>query len=325
MKFNLHNALLKNVNKNNIHLFFVVLAKYFKVNIRKFEKLAKMLKNICHFIIIIFLVISCEDPHPGRIPLAEVGTQILYLDDVKKVFPSNISYSDSIVWVDDFIMGWIRKQLVIVHAEKNLSEEQKNMDDELTQYRNSLLIYRYKAALLQQKMDTTITADEINRYYEEYKDEFILTDNLMKAVYLKIPIELVNPENVKALCEDDSHEKLHQLDEYGVQYAKAYDRFGDMWVKTSTIFSLLPEVISNEAQMIKRSKFIEISDPGYYYIVCIRDYRLKGDFAPLQHVNNEIKNIIRNKRKVQFLRDIEEDVYKEGLASNKFKIYKIQK
>ena len=287
-----------------------------------------MYKGICHsLIVILFLAVACKsDVRFGRIPLAEVGKHVLYLDEVKKVFPESISSdTDSIIWVDDFVRKWVRTQLVILHAEQNLSEEQKNMEEELTQYRNSLLIYRYKAALLQQKMDTTITEHEINRYYDEYKDEFILTDNLMRGVFLKVPLNLVNPENVKALCGDESPEKLNQLDEYGIQYAKAYDRFGDVWVKASNIFSLLPETFSNEAQKLRQNKFIEVSDPEYYYIICVRDYRLKGDFSPLQHVNKEIKNIIRNKRKVQFLRDIEEDVYKEGLVSDKFKIYDIQK
>ena len=284
--------------------------------------------KICHLIIVVlFLSVACKSNiETGRVPVAEVDKHVLYLDDIKKVFPENIySKTDSAIWVDDFIRKWIKTQLVILHAEQNLTEEQKNMEEELTQYRNSLLIYRYKAALLQQKMDTTITENEINRYYDEYKDEFVLADNLMKGIFLKVPLELANPEHIKTLCEDESPDKLNQLDEYGIQYTKAYDRFGDMWVKASTIFSLLPETFSNEAQKLKQSKFIEISDPEYYYIICVRDYRIKGDFAPLQHVTKEIKNIIRNKRKVQFLRDIEEDVYKEGLTSNKFKIFKIQK
>lgn len=276
-------------------------------------------------ILIILLFGACQQKTADKMPLAQVGDRILYKEDVEEVFPENIPLQDSALWVDDFVKKWVRSELVILNAEQNLSPEQKNVDKELKEYRNSLLTYRYKNELLAQKMDTIITDEEINTYYEQHQNEFILKNNIVKAVYLKIPLEVANPETVKNLTVDENPQKLAQLDEYGVQYAKTYDRFEDKWINSDNVLYQLPEEIDDEERFLRRNKFIENSDTDYYYFICIRDFRIQGQVAPVAYVGPTIKNVLLNERKLKFLRDIEDDIYNEGLASNKFKIFNIKK
>jgi len=276
-------------------------------------------------ILFILLFGACQQQEPDKIPLAQVGNRILYKEDIEEVLPENLPDRDSALWVDDFVKKWVRSELVILNAEQNLSAELKNVDKELKEYRNSLLTYRYKNELMTQKMDTVITTGEVNAYYEQHKNEYLLKNNIVKAVYLKIPLEVANPETIKNLTMDENPQKLAQLDEYGVQYAKTYDRFGDKWVNSSNVLYQLPEEIEDEERFLRRNKFIESSDTGYYYFICIRDFRIQGQIAPISYVEPDIRNILLNERKVKFLRNIEDDIYNEGLVSNKFKIFNIQK
>jgi hypothetical protein len=282
------------------------------------------MKKQWYGLVIIFLLGACRQETTNKIPLAQVGEQILYQEDIEKVLPENIQDKDSTLWVDDFIKKWVRSKLVILNAEMNLSPEQKNVDRELEEYRNSLLTYRYKNELLAQKMDTVITEEEVNAYYEKRHNEFMLKDHIVKAVYLKIPLEVANPETVKSLTRDEDPRKLAQLDEYSVQYAKTYDRFEDKWVNSDHVLRQFPEEINDEKRLLKRNNFMESSDTDYYYFICIRDFRLRGQVAPLAYVESEIRNILLNERKIKFLRTIEDDIYNEGIASNKFKIFNIK-
>jgi hypothetical protein len=275
-------------------------------------------------IVVIFLLGACQQETNNKIPLAQVGERFLYKEDIDKVLPENIQDKDSALWVDDFIKKWVRSELVILNAEQNLSPEQKNVDKELEEYRNSLLTYRYKNELLAQKMDTVITGEEVNTYYEKHDREFVLKNNIVKAIYLKIPLEVANPETVKSLTRDEDPRKLAQLDEYSVQYAKTYDRFDDKWVNSKDVLNQFPEETNDEERLLRRNNFIESSDTDYYYFICIRDFRLAGQVAPLPYVESEIRNILLNERKIKFLRTIEDDIYSEGLASNKFKIFNIK-
>lgn len=277
-------------------------------------------------VIILMIVLSaCQQEKPNLTPLAQVNESFLYLEDVKQILPENLSEADSTLWVDDFVKRWVRTELVILNAEQNLTPEQKNVDKELKEYRNSLITYRYKKELMAQKMDTVVKAEDIEQYFREHQQEYILKNNIVKAVFLKTPIEVANPEIIKNLCLDNDPLKLAQLDEYSIQYAKAYDRFDDKWINSTTILAQIPDEITDEERFLRRNKFIESSDTDYYYFICIRDFRLQGQIAPVEYIESDIRNIILNQRKVKFLRNIENDIYKEGLASNKFKIYNIQK
>ncbi|MHA7109441.1 hypothetical protein ACRTDU_04895 [Sunxiuqinia elliptica] len=274
-------------------------------------------------LLLVFWFSACTQVE-DKIPLAQVGTKYLYLEDVQKVLPDNISETDSTLWMEDFIHKWVQKELLILNAEKNLTQEQKDVSHELQEYRNSLLTYRYKKALMEQKMDTTIHDDEISQYYEANKKEFVLQSDIVKAIYLKIPLEVANEETIKNLCFENDPQKLQELDEYGIRYAKSYDRFDDKWIDASQVLAQIPGEIDDLERFLRRNKFIESDDTDYYYFICIRDFRFEGEYAPIDFVSSSIKNILLNQRKINFLKKIETDVYKEGLESNKFKLYNTQ-
>ena len=77
----------------------------------------------------------------------------------------------------------------------------------------------------------------------------------------------------------------------------------------------------DEKQFLTRNKQIELKDSIYYYLVTIRDYKLQNELAPVEYVEYNIKNLILNRRKIEFLKKIEDNVYKEGVRQNKFEIY----
>jgi hypothetical protein len=84
----------------------------------------------------------------------------------------------------------------------------------------------------------------------------------------------------------------------------------------------LPYEIDNPEELLRQKSVIEQKDSEFYYVVSIFDYRLQNEIAPIEYVKENIKTLILNKRKVELLQQIEENVYKEGVRQNKFKIFK---
>jgi hypothetical protein len=107
-------------------------------------------------------------------------------------------------------------------------------------------------------------------------------------------------------------------------YAKAYDRFNDQWVAADMVLKNTPIEITNQGKFLEKNAFIESTDKVYYYLVYIRDYRLEGEVSPVEYVQNDIRNLILSKQKIEFLKQIEKDIYKEGLDKNKVILYKIK-
>ena len=235
-------------------------------------------------------------------PVAKVGERILTMKELSGYIPNYLDATDSTLWADDYVKKWVQRELLLLKAEDNLKPEQKDVSKELEEYRNSLLVYRYKNELVKGEMDTTVTESNIQKYFNEHRESFILNRNIVKAIYIKIPVQVSNPDNIKDLCMSDNKEKQAKLDEYCMSYAKAYDRFNDDWVAADMVLKNTPAEIKDQNQFLERNRFVESSDMNYYYIVCIRDYRLSGQVSPIEYVQNDIKNLILSKQKIEFLK-----------------------
>ena len=97
----------------------------------------------------------------------------------------------------------------------------------------------------------------------------------------------------------------------------------DRWVDFEMIQNNLPQALSDKERLLPGKKQIEAKDSNYYYLVSIQDYRLKNQVAPLEYVEDNIRNLILNQRKIALLKDVEENIYKEGVRQNKFTIYDV--
>ena len=258
-------------------------------------------------------------------PVARVGERQLTMKELSGYIPDYLDATDSALWADDYIKKWVQRELLLLKAEENLKVDLKDVSKELEEYRNSLIVYRYKNELVKEKMDTTVSDTNIQKYFNEHRESFILNRNIVKAIYIKIPVQVSNPDNIKDLCMSDNKEKQAKLNEYCMSYAKAYDRFNDQWVAADMVLKNTPAVIKDQDQFLERNRYVESTDMNYYYIVCIRDYRLSGQISPIEYVQNDIKNLILSKQKIEFLKQIEKDIYKEGVDNNKVKLFKTKK
>ncbi len=110
--------------------------------------------------------------------------------------------------------------------------------------------------------------------------------------------------------------------DYCLQYAKGFDIFTDHWVDFDLVASNIPKQTDDPERFLSQNNRIEYKGPDYYYLVSIQDYKLKNELAPVEFVSENIRNLILNRRKIEFLKEVENNIYTEGLRQNKFKIYK---
>ena len=269
------------------------------------------------------LLIQCSDTQnmPDTL-VAQVGEKKLFLSEISEIIPNNMDKTDSAAMADDYVKKWVKQELVIQKANENLTPQQKDVSKELQDYRNSLIIYKYKNELMKQRMDTAVSSQQIEAYYNAHPENFNLSKEIVKAIFVKIPNEVANPNLLKSMVENTSSEGLSELREYCLQYAKRFDIFIDNWVDFDVVKNNVPEEIIDNERFLTGNKQIELRDSNYYYLVRIQDYRLKNELAPLEFVENNIKNLILNQRKIEFLKEVEENIYLEGIRKNKFKIYK---
>lgn len=280
--------------------------------------------NNKHIILLLglFGLFACKNIHEtSNNPVAEVGNKRLYSSDLSEILPNNISKEDSTVLAEEYIRKWVKQELLIKKANENLSAEQKDVSKELNDYRNSLIIYKYKNELLKQRLDTVVSEEELEKHYLANPENFKLGVSIVKAVYVKTPQEVADPELLKTLYADLNEESLNELLEYCHRYAKGFDLFVDSWVDFELVKRNIPLEVDSDEAFLTSNSLIELNDSNYYYLVGILDYKLKNDLAPMEYVENNIRNLILNQRKIAFLREIEENLFREGIKNKTFKIF----
>jgi len=284
-----------------------------------------MIKSGFYIVLISSMLTACDLFVDTGEPVAKVADKVLTVEELSKNVPDYLDATDSALWADDYIKKWVQRELLLLKAEENLKGNEKDVSQELEEYRNSLIVFRYKNELIRQKMDTIVKDTDIQKYYNEHRESFILNRNIVKAIYIKVPRQVSSPEDLKQLCSSNDPGKQAKLNEYCMSYAKAYDRFNDQWVAADQVMKYTPAAIPDQQHFWEKNRFIESTDMDFYYLVCIRDYRLAGQSSPIEFVQGDIQNIILSKQKLDFLKQIEKDVYKEGLDNNKVKLFKTKK
>jgi hypothetical protein len=175
--------------------------------------------------------------------------------------------------------------------------------------------------MMLERMDTVLTDKELESYYSMNEKSFILSSNIVKALFIKLPNETPDLNRIRLLARSNDQNDLQQLESYCFQFAEKFDDFDEKWVAMDRLSVELQEDIENEETFLRRNRFFETHDSNSVYLVSIREYRLRSSLAPFEYVRDDIKRIIWNTRRLEFIQSLENGIYNEALKKNSFKIY----
>ena len=278
------------------------------------------MKKIQIFILSTFLILNsaCFNDNNQEI-IASVNKKDLLLTEVIKEMPQTIE--DSTFFVESYMNIWIRKQLMIYHAEMNIRGNLLEHEKQIKEYRSSLLIYAYQQQLINQNFDTTISHQAIIDYYTEYHKKFKLIKNIFKGRYIVVNKSAPKLKYLYKRYTSENQESVEKLTDYCQQFAKEYYLDDSSWQYFSTINTKLPELINNEEYFLQNTKDVWFEDKQYRYYVYIKDYQIKNTISPLALEYEKIHNVLLNKKKLQYLKQLENELYQNALALGKIKIY----
>lgn len=282
------------------------------------------MNRIFILLLIILLTGGCgkNNNTSKRVAVATAGSTILYLDQIPRLIQPGSSEADSTAIIQNYINKWAKKELLFQKAEENLSPELKDeIDKQLEETRSNLVIYQYQRQMMLERMDTLVSDAEMENYYASNKESFLLSSNIVKALFIKLPVETPNVDRIKLLARSNEQSNLQQLETICYQFAEKFDDFNEEWVPLDRLSVELPQEIENEENFLKRTTFFESSDSVNLYLITIRDYRLRSTLAPFEYVRDDIKRIIWNNRRFEFIQALENGIYNDALKENNFKIF----
>lgn len=253
--------------------------------------------------------------------LARAYNNYLYLNDIQGLIPSGTSPEDSTRLVKSYIELWLKKKAVVNKAEFNLTAAQKDIQSLLEEYRTSLLIYEYEKQMVEQKLDTVVSDSEVDNYYYQYKQDFLLQDPIVKGVYFRIPRSSVRIGEFRNLAHSSGELAYKRLVDLGAQVAELTDSFEENWLSFTLLMQKIPGTVKDPKDFLQRYKYLEAEDDQYFHFVRIIDYKLPGESAPPEYVRQDIRDVMLNKRKMDFLKQLEESIYNEAVIQNDVEVY----
>jgi len=256
-----------------------------------------------------------------RHPVARVNDAYLYKDELNGIVNPSSSKEDSTARVSTYIDSWIRKQLLIQEASKKININEAEVERKILDYRYSLIAYQYQSEYVKQNLDTVISASEIESYYKNNIDNFILKQNIVRATYIKVPKHAPQTKKIKELMFSKQERDMRELKSYCLSFSAAYHIADSSWMIFDELVRNSPMAeIPNKVQFLKTNPYYEVEDDNYLYYLKVEEYRISDNVSPLEFVRDEITNIILNKRKVELAKKLEDEVYNKALEKDEFEV-----
>ncbi|MBA3647062.1 MAG: hypothetical protein H0W62_00685 [Chitinophagales bacterium] len=282
----------------------------------------------CFFLIA--LLCSCNNYHPAikdeKTPIARAFDKYLYQSDIEGIGKDAATPLDSLQLVKNYIDSWIRHNLIVHYAEENLPADQRQLNDQLRDYKESLEIYLYEKALLQEKIDTSVNDSEVYSYFKNHLETFQLKEDIVRMKYVILRLTtVISLDSVRIWINHPNDFNFTKLRSFCKQYAINYAIGDSEWYNMQEVAALLPVEKINFSFIKYNNKYIEVPDSQYAYLVKFGGYRTKGNIAPLSFVKEEIRNLIINKRKLTLISGIHKSIYEDAMQRNDFEIYASKK
>ena len=256
-------------------------------------------------------------------PVAKAGNEVLSLDDYKENYISIESVKDSSILAKKSIENWAIESLFYQEAMSKLNADEMEIDKQVEAYKKSLVNYIYQTKLIEANLDTNITRREIEQYYSDHENNFILKENIVKVHYFKIPVKAPGLEKIKRLLRSYAYvpKDVDQLKNLCMQNAENFFMNDSTWLYLEDIKKEIPKLRDQPDFNLGQGRVLEFTDELYYYYLRIIEVKVKNGLSPLNFERQNIKNFIINKKKTQLINDYKFQLLEKAKTEKVFEVY----
>jgi len=272
---------------------------------------------------ILFTCYSCSPPIDKRDPadklLAQVGSSKLYSSQLEGMVTEEMSSRDSIMFISTFVERWTREQVMLSEAEKNLPAD-VDLNALVEDYRRSLLRLNYEEVILKSKLDSIISEEELEAFYEANKDQYQLEKPIIRCLFMKIPTPVPTEVEIQKLWNRSKPEDIVSMRDYASQYAENYLLSDSTWYTLEEIGELIPSDIVNSKNINGNTDWT-LKAKNFKYYLKVLEMKSRKDIAPLSFILEQASRAVLHRRKLKILDDWREEIYQKALRENQVNIF----
>ena len=263
---------------------------------------------------------SCTWVHDDKV-VARIGKQALYLSQVQNHIPAGVSPEDSAAFARKFIDDWAAGILFRKAVTENLGGDDSEIQERLEEYRQSLYKYRYEQIYLASRIDTLVTDEQVQEYYEGHKEFFDLEAPILKVRFLNFMSDSpYRDEMIESLVSGDFAETV-MADSVASKYVIRYVDYSEEWIDAVRLSREFNLDYGTMLSLLK-GNFITLAseERADERVAYVCDIRRRG-VAPLDFCYTQVRDIILNNREHQLLDGLERELLDRALSDNELEIY----
>jgi hypothetical protein len=253
--------------------------------------------------------------------VAEVNGVKLYRAELDAVIPNGISAADSTALALKYIDTWASDHVYLKIAEQQLSKSEKDVTKELEDYRKSLLKYRYEQLYVNERLDTTVTDEMVDEYYETHADKFVLQRPIVRARYLNILADSPALKQLRKMMKSSEPNDLVEADSLAYSSALKFMTWNNDWVDAALLAGEFGTDYNSMLASMSGGWIEQKDTTGYLKLAYIPEMIARGRQAPVDYCAPMIKDMIISARKQALISGLERDLLNDARENGNYTIY----
>jgi len=270
---------------------------------------------------LLFLTFGCgePDPHADDPILARVHQKTLRLSELDGMFPENATAEDSLLIRRAFINRWSREASLQNEAERNLPTD-LNIDRLVRDYRASLVSSHYEEVLISMRLDSSISQEELEAYYESSKSQYLLEKPIVRCLFIRVPYPTPEEETLQQLWNNGKITDTMALENYCERLSEVALLQPEAWYSLDDIAMQLPEGTLTAANVNSKREFSQQDGSNRYYFRLL-EMKPRLEIAPLSYVEEQARKVILHGRKANVINEAREEIFERDLDNNDIEIF----
>lgn len=266
---------------------------------------------------------GAEDKEVDDELLVVVGDSSLYLRDVLLRIPGGLSEADSAAMFDAVVNSWVERVLLEDFGRRNI-DDMDRIDRLTAEYRNRLIAESYRRQLRENR-NSGVSDESIADYYKAHKDELLLESPVIKGIYLKIPSNAANLDNIRRWVFSGTSDGIDNLEKYGLTDALQYSFFEDRWMDWQRVARQIPYRFFEDDAFVESTDNFETEYQGVTYLLHISDFIRSGEAMPEEYATPVIAELLDSRSAADFESGILSSLYRSAVKEGRLKQYGYKK
>ncbi|MCW9706308.1 peptidyl-prolyl cis-trans isomerase [Fodinibius salsisoli] len=252
--------------------------------------------------------------------LARVDSQYLTVEQAKQDIPSSFYQEDSLYALQQYREQWIQEQLLLKEANRLGVEDREAVQKKIKQARTEILQEALRAYIMSSEVDSTITEQEAQNYFNNHKNHFTLQEPYVQFRHLQTQ-NITDARTAKQALRDSISwkvvaQKYTSNPKKAVQKSQRYLPLSMALADIEIMQTYLGTIDIGAISAIQRVN-------GMYHFVQLTDRREEGSSPDLDWLMDEIKNLLILEKRQRKFNSYLKNLYLKAESDNEIASYNV--